>query len=157
MIKKDINIDKKNIIKKKRTKDEAYLGDTDYLSNKDMTDEVIASQKAGMVTDKLGKMIMLLCKRYSNHRYFARYSYKDEMINSGILACVAAVFKFDVSKSTNAFAFFTTTTYRAYRHVQIKEKKNQDLRDVLLLEAGVSPSMNFGTKDDHYDGHTTEE
>lgn len=142
------DIDKKNVIKKKRTKDEAYLGDTDYLSNKDMTEEVILSQKNGKVTDKLGRMIMLLCKRYSNHRYFVRYSYKDEMIASGILACVAAVFKFDTEKSSNAFAFFTTTTYRAYRHVQIREKKNQDLRDAMLIEAGSSPSMNFSNNDE---------
>ena len=44
-------------------------------------------------------------------------------------------------KSANPFAYYTATITNSFTRVLNMEKKNQNLRDDLLQEAGVMPSL----------------
>ena len=48
--------------------------------------------------------------------------------------------QFDESKSNNPFAFFTTTITHCFTRTLNVEKKNQAIRDDLLIHMGMSPS-----------------
>jgi len=117
-----------------------------YLSNKEMFAELIICQKQNKVSDKLGKMFMILATRYATKPNFSGYSYKIEMINSGIVACVAALHKFDSGKSENPFAYFTSINHNAFIQILNKEKRQQEIRDQLLVDNSYNPSLNFQEK-----------
>ncbi len=86
---------------------------------------------------------------------FNNYTYKIEMISSGILACVSALHKFDSEKSENAFAYYTSIIHNAFIQILNKEKKQQNIRDELLIKAELNPSFGYQerhtNKVDHYE------
>jgi hypothetical protein len=49
--------------------------------------------------------------------------------------------QFDESKSENPFAYYTAAVTNSFTRVLNLEKKNQNIRDDLLEEAGLTPSM----------------
>ena len=125
-----------------------------YLSNKEMFEELIICQKKNVVSDKLGRMFMILATRYSTKPCFSGYSYRLELVNSGIVACVAALHKFDPAKSENPFAYFTSINHNAFIQILNKEKRQQEIRDRLLLDNSYNPSFNYtekhGSEDEDY-------
>lgn len=126
----------------------------DYLSNKEMFAEVIDCQEKGRISDRLGKMFLLLANKYSSKPNFSGYSYRDEMVSTGIVACCAAVNKFNPEKSQNPFAYFTQCIHTAFVQILNKERKHQEIRDKLLVEEDMNPSFGYieRHKDDFYDG-----
>lgn len=135
--------------KKKRKKKEKG-----YLSNKEMFEELIICQKMNVVSDKLGKMFIILATRYSTKPNFSGYSYRSELVNSGIVACVAALHKFDSNKSENPFAYFTSINHNAFIQILNKEKRQQEIRDQLLVNNSYDPSFAYqekGASDGNYD------
>jgi len=124
----------------KKTKEEGYL------SNKEMFAELIICQKQNRVSDKLGRMFMILATRYASKPNFSGYSYKSEMINSGIVACVGALHKFDSAKSENPFAYYTSVIHNSFIQILNKEKRQQEIRDRLLIDNLYNPSYTFTDK-----------
>jgi hypothetical protein len=49
--------------------------------------------------------------------------------------------QFDESKSENPFAYYTAAVTNSFTRILNMEKKNQNIRDDLLEEAGLTPSM----------------
>jgi hypothetical protein len=49
--------------------------------------------------------------------------------------------QFDESKSENPFAYYTAAVTNSFTRVLNLEKKSQNIRDDLLEEAGLTPSM----------------
>jgi hypothetical protein len=49
--------------------------------------------------------------------------------------------QFDESKSENPFAYYTAAVTNSFTRILNIEKKNQNIRDDMLEEAGLSPSM----------------
>lgn len=117
--------------------------DKDYLSNKEMFEELIKCQDIGAISDRLGKMFMILSKKYASKPNFSGYSYQDEMIAAGVLACCNAFNKFKREKTNNPFAYFTQCIHTAFLQVLNKEKNHQIIRDEMLIENGMNPSENF--------------
>jgi len=115
----------------------------DYLSNKEMFAEIIKCQGEGIISDKLGKMFVLLCKHYATKPNFSGYTYVDEMVASGITSCCVAFNKFDGEKSKNPFAYFTMVVHHSFLQILNKEKNHQNIRDSLLLEAELNPSQGY--------------
>jgi DNA-directed RNA polymerase specialized sigma subunit len=126
---------------------------SDYLSNKQMYEELIRCQLAGKISDKLGKMFLLLSKHYATKPNFSGYTYKDEMISSGVLACCVAFTKFDGNKSNNPFAYFTQCIHHSFLQVLNKERANQDIRDKLLIQAELNPSSGFCDRERERSSH----
>ena len=94
----------------------------------------------GRITDKLGSMFQKLAKRYSNKWNWRGYSYNEEMQGQALLQLCEAGLQFDESKSSNAFAYYTTTLSNSFTRILNGEKKNQDIRDDILEMNNMTPS-----------------
>lgn len=94
----------------------------------------------GRMSERLGTMFMMLVERYSGRSNWRGYSYRDEMCGLALTHLAQVGLQFDESKSTNPFAFFTTTISHCFTRTLNLEKKNQSIRDDLLVNMGMSPS-----------------
>tara|TARA_B100000900_G_scaffold406484_1_gene417577 strand:+ start:4574 stop:5431 length:858 start_codon:yes stop_codon:yes gene_type:complete len=94
----------------------------------------------GTMTNKLAKMFMLLCQRYSMRSNWRGYTYVDEMRSQALLQLSQIGLQFDESKSQNPFAYYTAAINNSFTRVLNLEKRSQNIRDDLLIEAGQSPS-----------------
>lgn len=126
---------------------------TNYLNNKDMLEELLKSKKQGKMTNTLSNMIVMLTNRYSLHPWFSKYSYLDDMKGFAHLTVVKFWNRFDETKSSNAFAYFTQIIKRAFYQYNIQEKKHRNIRDMLLVEQGENPSYSFSNEYDSDNYH----
>ena len=117
-----------------------------YLNNGDMMIQLKLSKERGRLTEEMGKMFMLLAKRYANHPRFSRYSYNDDM-QSAALLILAKVWKgFDETKYNNPFAYFTQIVHHAFHQFNNTERRERDVRDSLLVAQGRNPSFNYSER-----------
>lgn len=94
----------------------------------------------GRITDRLARMYMKLVDRYSQKPNWRGYSYLEEMKNQSLLQLIQVGLKFDERRSQNPFAYYTTTMTNSFTGVFHKEKRNQNIRDDLLIMSGQTPS-----------------
>ena len=113
----------------------------------------------GTITPKLAKMFMMLCQRYSMRSNWRGYTYVDEMRSQALLQLSQIGLQFDESKSQNPFAYYTAAITNSFTRVLNLEKRNQNIRDDLLIEAGQNPSwtrqIEHEMKMKELDEHTT--
>ncbi len=84
------------------------------------------------VSNYIGECFLKIATHLSYKANFINYTFKDDMISDGIENCLTAVEKFDPSRSTNPFAYYTQIIYFAFvRRIQ-KEKKQQATKYKLL-------------------------
>ena len=95
----------------------------------------------GKITPKLANMFIKLCQRYGTRANWRGYTYNDEMQGQALLQLSQIGLQFDESKSQNPFAYYTATITNSFTRVLNMEKKNQNLRDDLLEQAGAMPSL----------------
>jgi hypothetical protein len=94
----------------------------------------------GQISHRLAVMFMMLVDRYSRRSNWRGYTYLDEMKSHALLQLSQIGLQFDESKSDNPFAFYTTTIKNCFTRVLNLEKKNQNIRDDILIMHGVNPS-----------------
>lgn len=99
------------------------------------------SKDHGRITEELGKMYIKLAERYAQRSNWRGYTYIDEMRGQAILQLSQIGLQFDESKSENPFAYYTAAVTNSFTRVLNLEKKSQNIRDDLLEEAGLTPSM----------------
>lgn len=95
----------------------------------------------GKITDNLARMYIKLCERYSTRSNWRGYTYLDEMRCQALLQLTQIGLKFDESKSDNPFAYYTAVLTNSFTRIVNLEKKNQTIRDDLLIASGQSPSF----------------
>jgi ribosomal protein L17 len=95
----------------------------------------------GRLTDTLGKMFKLLVDKYSQRSNWRGYSYIDEMRGHALLQLSQWALQFDEYRSDNPFAYYTASMSTGFTRVLNLEKRNQDIRDDLLIASGASPSF----------------
>lgn len=96
----------------------------------------------GHMSNRLAEMFMLLVERYARRGNWRGYTYNDEMQSHALLQLAQIGLQFDESKSDNPFAFYTTTIRNSFTRVLNIEKKNQNIRDEMLIMSGSLPSYN---------------
>lgn len=94
----------------------------------------------GQISNTLATMFMLLVDRYSRRGNWRGYTYVDEMRSHALLQLSQIGLQFDESKSDNPFAFYTTVLSNCFKRVLNMERRNQNIRDDMLIVAGVTPS-----------------
>jgi hypothetical protein len=94
----------------------------------------------GRMSNGLAHMLMMLVDRYSKRGNWRGYSYNDEMRANALLRLAEAALYFDESKGDNPFAFYWTTIQHCFTRVLLVERRNQKIRDDMLIVAGVTPS-----------------
>lgn len=120
-----------------------------YIIENNMTKEVGRSHskggkfnlERGSITNKLAKMFILMVNKYGQRGNWRGYTYIDEMKGQALLQLAQMGLQFDESKSDNPFSYYTQSLQNSFTRVLNLEKKNQDLRDDLLIDSGASPSF----------------
>lgn len=110
----------------------------------------------GKLSDRLALMFMKLVERYSHRGNWRGYTYNDEMRNQALLQLIQMGLKFDESKSDipNPFAYYTAVCSNSFTRILNLEKKNQTIRDDLLIMHGATPSYTRQTENDMKKGQT---
>lgn len=96
--------------------------------------------KHGNITNKLGMMYMKLVERYSHRANWRGYTYVDEMRGQALVQLAQIGLQFNEAKSDNPFAYYTAAVNNSFTRVLNLEKRNQNIRDDILIEQGHLPS-----------------
>jgi len=138
-----------------------------YVDNKKFFDALVEYKKQvdyavanrlekPKVSEYLGECFLKIATHLSYKANFINYSYKDDMISDGIENCLTAVEKFDPSRSTNPFAYYTQIIYFAFvRRIQ-KEKKQQATKYKLLENIDLDQLLEHSTDNEEYTNHIIE-
>lgn len=84
------------------------------------------------VSNYIGECFLKIATHLSYKANFINYTFKDDMISDGIENCLTAVEKFDPTRGTNPFAYYTQITYFAFVRRILKEKKQQATKYKLI-------------------------
>ncbi len=117
-----------------------------YVSNAQLLEAFYEAKELGRLTDRMAKYLTLIATRYSYHPWFAGYSFREDMVCVAVVNLVANWHKFNPEKSDNPFAYYTTASYRSFLSFLDSERKERDIRDQLLVDAGSNPSYNYQSK-----------
>ena len=98
------------------------------------------NKEHGRITEGLGRMFIKLAERYAQRSNWRGYTYIDEMKGQAILQLSQIGLQCDESKSENPFAYYTAAVTNSFTRILNIEKKNQNIRDDMLEEAGLTPS-----------------
>jgi hypothetical protein len=95
---------------------------------------------AGKITAVLATMYIKLVERYSQRSNWRGYTYIDEMRGQALLQLSYIGLQFNEQKSDNPFAYYTAAVNNSFTRVLNLEKRNQMIRDDILIEQGHLPS-----------------
>ena len=95
------------------------------------------------MTDKLAHMLTMLCARYGRKGNFANYTYNEDMQAYAMMMLVRTWNSFKPEKSNNPFAFFTQCIKNSFIQFLNQERRQRDIRDVLLVDNGLTPSYTY--------------
>lgn len=98
------------------------------------------SVTSGRITNKLGMMFMKLVERYSHRANWRGYTYLDEMRGQALVQLSQVGLQFNEAKSDNPFAYYTAAVNNSFTRVLNLEKRNQTIRDDILIDNGHLPS-----------------
>lgn len=118
-------------------------GKTVYLNNKELLAAVKESKQMGQMSNTLAMMLQLLCSKYAKKGNFINYSYNEDMQGYAMMMLVRTWNSFDPEKSNNPFAFFTQCIKNSFIQYLNQEKRQRDVRDVMLIDQGMNPSFGF--------------
>lgn len=116
-------------------------------------DENTFSTSHGYITDRLGRMYMLMVEKIGQKSNWRNYSFLDDMKCEAICVLMNVGLRFDEwryfslkkgvirKEQQNAFAFTTTCVYNVFKRMLNQEKSRRELRDDLLEKSGCAPSM----------------
>lgn len=94
----------------------------------------------GRITNKLGTMFLKLVERYSHRANWRGYTYVDEMRGQALVQLSQIGLQFNEAKSDNPFAYYTAAVNNSFTRILNLEKRNQTIRDDILIEQGHLPS-----------------
>ena len=108
------------------------------------------SNTHGKMTNKLAMMFMKLVERYGHRGNWRGYTYIDEMKSQALLQLSQIGLQFDESRSEtpNPFAYYTAAITNSFTRVLNIEKRNQNIRDDILIMHGATPSYTRQTEHD---------
>lgn len=118
-------------------------GKTIYLNNKELLAEIKHCKSKGQMSDTLAKMLQLLCSKYAKKGSYVNYSYNTDMQAYAMMMLVRTWNSFDPEKSSNPFAFFTQCIKNSFIQYLNQEKRQRDVRDLLLIDQGLNPSYGY--------------
>lgn len=134
---------KPKISKRAKNSDTPEVTARYYINNAKMLPEVIKSKEQGRITDELSRMFLMLARKYAQRSCFVGYSFKEDMISDAIVNLCQNALKFNLEKSSNPFAYYTTCINSSFLQFLNTEKKHRRIRDKMLIEIGENPSFNF--------------
>lgn len=102
-----------------------------YLNNEKLLIELKKYIKKGIQTEELGRMFLLLARRYSSKGSFAGYSWREDMVCEAVLTCLKYMHNFDVGvESPNPFAYFSKVIHNSFLNYNSKQKEHSAIKDI---------------------------
>lgn len=123
-----------------------HIAKTHYVSNIELLETIAADKLTGVLSNKLAKMLYMIAERYSYIHSFSGYSFREDMVSCAVVNLCSNWYKFDPERSDNPFSYMTTSVYRSFLQYISEEKKQRNIRDTLLVDAGASPSFAYQEK-----------
>jgi len=114
-----------------------------YIDRKVLMAQVIASKEKDQMSDTLAAMLTLLTKKYATSSKYAGYTFNDDMQAYAMMMLVRTWRSFKPDKSDNPFAFYTQCIKNSFIQYLNQEKKHRNVRDVLMVKHGLTPSLNY--------------
>jgi hypothetical protein len=105
------------------------------------------SKDHGYMTDTCARMIMKLVEKYASKSNWRNYSYVEEFRGQALMQLIQVALQFDENKSNNPFSFWTSCIHNSFLRILNIEKKNQQLRDTLLVANHMNPSYSRSNAD----------
>jgi hypothetical protein len=101
------------------------------------------STEHGKMTNRLAMMLMRLVEKYAQRGNWRGYTYVDEMKGQALMQLSQIGLQFNEGRSNtpNPFSYYTAAITNSFRRILNIEKKNQIIRDDILLMHGVNPSF----------------
>jgi len=101
-----------------------------YVRNKDLIPEIETMRlNDGLMSEELGRMLLLIAKNLSNKGNFINYTWKEDMIQEAVLTCCKYLKNFDLEKSRNPFAYITTICNHSFVNYINRQKRHSDIKD----------------------------
>lgn len=147
-----------------------------YLAPDVFFEELLRCKIENKVSEKLGKMFILLAEKTTQHRYWARYTHiKSDMVSEAVLVCVSkgfAKFKpfpegtdwdgktmipYNYLTCYNPHAFFTTCIFNALKAFMKSEYGVTNVRNKIRLENGLDTTFGYdGVLEKEFGGNDDE-
>ena len=114
-----------------------------YLTNAELLASIAEAKEQGKLTTRLAKNLHILAERYSYSHNWVNYSFREDMVAAAVMNLCVNWHKFDPTMGDNPFAYYTQAVYRSFLQYLAEEKKQRDIRDGLLVDAGANPSFSY--------------
>ena len=108
-----------------------------YIKKEELLEELARYNETGVISQKLGQFFIAISTNFGKIRSFAGLSYIEDMIGDGILDCTEKVGKFDITKSDNAFAYFTQIVKNAFYRRIMKEQNSANIKTGLITNMSM--------------------
>lgn len=96
------------------------------------------------IPNYIGECFLKMARKLGNRYNFRNYSYLDDMIGEAIIKCMKKVRKFDPTRGTSAFSYFTSVIWWEMIAVLSEEKKMVYTKNRAFLSGDLeSYSMEF--------------
>ena len=89
-----------------------------------------------VVTRYIGKCFLDIAEHLSMRPNFSNYMYRQDMVMDAVENCVVCCNRFDPTKSSNPFSYFTQVCWYAFIRRIGKEKKQIEICDKLISKSG---------------------
>ena len=84
----------------------------------------------------IGKCFLDIAEHLSTRPNFSNYMYRQDMVMDAVENCVVCCNRFDPTKSSNPFSYFTQVCWYAFIRRISKEKKQIEICDKLISKSG---------------------
>jgi len=134
----------------------------EYLTQRELFEEIIKCRIDGQISNKLGSMFMKLSSKVANHYKFVRYIHiREDLIAAGAMACCKAFEKFHPYKDkdidwdeetpieydylihSNSFAYMTSSIWNAFLQVLKREYKFSNVVNASRIKEGYDASFGY--------------
>ena len=102
-----------------------------YLNNDKLITEIKKYKESGIKTEELGKMLLLLAKRYSDKGSFSGYTWKDDMRCDAVMTCLKYLHNFNpYIENPNPFAYFSRVIHNSFLNYIARQKTHSKIKDI---------------------------
>ena len=88
------------------------------------------------IPNYIGKCFLDIAEHLSMRPNFSNYMYRQDMVMDAVENCVTYAHRFDPSKSSNPFSYFTQVCWYAFIRRIGKEKKQIEICDKIIERSG---------------------
>lgn len=102
-----------------------------YVTNKELLPYIFLYRETGIVSEKLGGMLLKIAQNFANKGSFYNYTWKEDMIAEAVYTCLRYIHNFDPIRfeKPNPFAYFTSIIKNAFLNYIHRQKKHSNIKD----------------------------